>query len=164
MKLTKELFEDVIAYIFAEPGAMGAGGDIECLKLSGEPFFFSYLDEESNWKLVKENFEGINGCKFNGPHRDVVNSANILCLGSFDDEIVTTIKEGWREVCFDAGNHFVCKAEYADAFAKFFDGMEGYEIICDGFRKIQNEKFIETLGFGEKTNEITNYNTKLVSE
>lgn len=149
MKLTRELFEDVIAYIFAEPGAMGAGGCIECLRLSGELFFFSYLDEESNWELVKENFEGINGCKFNGPHRNVAYSANLLCIGGSDDEIVTTIKEGWREVCFDVGNHFVCKAEYADAFVKSFDGMEGYEIICDGFRKIHNEKLIETLGVGE---------------
>lgn len=40
MKLTKELFKDVIAYIFAEPGAMGAGGCIECLRLSGELFSF----------------------------------------------------------------------------------------------------------------------------
>ena len=54
------------------------------------------------------------------------------------------------QVYFDVGNHFVCKEEYADAFVKFFDGMEGYEIICDGFRKIQNEKFIETLVVGEK--------------
>lgn len=33
MKLTKNLFEDVVAYIFAEPGAMGAAGSIECLKV-----------------------------------------------------------------------------------------------------------------------------------
>ena len=38
MKLTKNLFEDVVAYIFAEPGAMGAAGSIECLKSNGESF------------------------------------------------------------------------------------------------------------------------------
>ena len=49
MKLTKELFEDVVAYIFAEPGAMGASGVIECLKATGEIFNICYLDEETNW-------------------------------------------------------------------------------------------------------------------
>ena len=150
MKLSKELFEDVIAYIFAEPGAMGAGGCIECLTSNGDTFFFSYLDEETNWELVKENFEGINGCKFNGPYRNAHFSANLICIGGSDDEIITTIKEGWREGCFDVGNHFVCKEEYANAFIEFFEGMKGYEIICDGIRKIQKEKFVEKLGFVAK--------------
>lgn len=48
MKLTKNLFEDVVAYIFAEPGAMGAAGSIECLKSNGESFIFFYIDEETN--------------------------------------------------------------------------------------------------------------------
>ena len=43
MKLTKNLFEDVVAYIFAEPGAMGAAGSIECLKSNGESFIFFYI-------------------------------------------------------------------------------------------------------------------------
>lgn len=32
MELTKTLFEDVVAYMISEPGAMGAAGRIECLK------------------------------------------------------------------------------------------------------------------------------------
>ena len=149
MKLTKELFEDVVAYIFAEPGAMGASGVIECLKATGEIFNVCYLDEETNWELVKENFKAINGCKFNGPHRKAFYSANVLVIGG-DDDIVTTINDGWREICFDCGNHFVCKEEYARGFIKFFDGMEGYQIICEGMKKIQDEHFVKKLDSIEK--------------
>lgn len=53
MKLTKNLFEDVVAYIFAEPGAMGAAGSIECLKSNGESFIFFYIDEETNCRKQK---------------------------------------------------------------------------------------------------------------
>ena len=85
MKLTKQLFEDVIAYIFAEPGAMGASGVIECLKVTGETFKVCYLDEKTNWKLVKENFDAINGCKFNGPHpiktlMKLMEMPNAICI------------------------------------------------------------------------------------
>ena len=38
MKLEKDLFDDVIAYIIGEPGAMGANGIIECLNSTGEVF------------------------------------------------------------------------------------------------------------------------------
>lgn len=144
MKLSKELFEDVVAYIFAEPGAMGAGGEIECLKATGETFNVCYLNEETNWKLVKENFKAINGCRFNGPHRKAFYSANVLVFGG-DEDIVTTINDGWREICFDCGNHFVCKEEYARGFIKFFEGMDGCQIICEGMKKIQDEHFIEKL-------------------
>ena len=97
MKLTKELFENVIAYIISEPGAMGAGGYIECLNSNGDTFSVCSLDEATGWEKIKENFEGINGCKFNGPHRNAFYSANVLAIGRNDD-IVTTIKEGWRDM------------------------------------------------------------------
>ena len=144
MKLTKELFENVIAYIFSEPGAMGAGGYIKCLNSNGDTFSVCYLDETTGWEKIKENFEGINGCKFNGPHRNAFYSANVLAIGRNDD-IVTTIKEGWREICFDCGHHFVCKEEYASGFIDFFEGMESYEIILYGMDKITKANFVDVL-------------------
>lgn len=58
----------------------------------------------------------------------------------------TTVKRTpWREICFDCGNHFICKEEYAHGFIEFFMGMEGYQIICDGMEKIKKEKFYEKL-------------------
>ena len=144
MKLEKDLFDDVIAYIIGEPGAMGANGIIECLNSTGEVFHICYLDEETSWEKIKKCFDGINGCKFNGPDRKSFFSTNILVLGG-DYDIVTTIKEGWREICFDCGNHFVCKEEYAHGFIEFFMGLEGYQIICDGMEKIKKEKFCEKL-------------------
>lgn len=144
MKLTKELFEDVIAYIFSEPGAMGAGGYVKCLNSNGDTFYVCYLDEETSWEVLKENFDGINGCSFNGPHRNAFYSANVFVLGGNDD-VVTTIKEGWREICFDCGNHFVCKEEYARGFIDFFEGMEDFEIICEGMGKIKEANFVDQL-------------------
>ena len=144
MKLSKKMFKDVVAYIFSEPGAMGLNGTIECLKASGEIFRISYLDEETNWNVVKENFEGMNECIFNGPHPNVVYSGNVMAIGR-NNNIVTTINEGWREICFDAGNHFVCKEEYARGFIDFFKGMESYEIVCDGMRKIKEANFMDSL-------------------
>lgn len=144
MKLTKNLFEDVVTYIFAEPGAMGAAGSIECLKSNGESFIFFYIDEETNWQKTKECFDGINGCKFNGPHPKTFYKESLLSLGG-NDEIVTKIKPGWKEIAFDAGNHFVCKKEYSRGFIDFFSGMKPYEIIVDGMNKIKKEHFYEKL-------------------
>ena len=61
-EIDKRIVWSCYCLYFSEPGAMGAGGCFEWLRLSGEPFFFSYIDEESKWELVKEDFEGINGC------------------------------------------------------------------------------------------------------
>lgn len=95
MKLEKDLFDDFIAYIIGEPGAMGANGIIECLNSTGEVFHICYLDEETSWEKIKECFDGINGCKFNGPDRKSFFSTNILVLG--DDDIVTTIRRSYGD-------------------------------------------------------------------
>lgn len=144
MKLTKELFENVIAYVFSEPGAMGAGGFIECLNSDGDMFSVCYLSEETSWEKIKANFDGINACRFNGPHKNAFYSSSVLRLGGNDD-VITTIKEGWREVCFDCGHHFVCKEEYARVFIDFFEGMSGCEIICEGMEKIKEANLVEQL-------------------
>ena len=99
MKLEKDLFDDVIAYIIGEPGAMGANGIIECLNSTGEVFHICYLDEETSWEKIKECFDGING--FNGPDRKSFFSTNILVLG--DDDIVTTIKEAIQDFGGEGG-------------------------------------------------------------
>lgn len=67
---------------------MGAAGSIECLKSNGESFIFFYIDEETNWQKTKECFDGINGCKFNGPHPKTFYKESLLSLGG-NDEIVT---------------------------------------------------------------------------
>lgn len=144
MELTKKLFEDVVAYIISEPGAMGAAGSIECLKKDGKIFSFSYLDEETSWEKTKECFDGINGCTFNGPHSKTFYKENLFIFGG-DDGIVTRIKPGWKEIAFDAGNHFVCKKVYSRGFIEFFTGMEPYKIILHGMNKIKKEHFYEKL-------------------
>lgn len=114
------------------------------LKKNGEVFSFSYLDEETNWEKTKECFDGINGCKFNGPHPKTFYKENLFVLGG-SDGIVTRIKPGWKEIAFDAGNHFVCKKVYSRGFIEFFMDMEPYKIILYGMDKIEKECFYEKL-------------------
>lgn len=82
--------------------------------------------------------------KFNGPHKDVFYSGECFRIGGSND-IVTTINNGWREICFDCGNHFICKEEYAQGFIDLFKGMECFEIICDGVETIQATNFADKL-------------------
>lgn len=58
MKLEKDLFDDVIAYIIGEPGAMGANGIIECLNSTGEVFHICYFDEETSWERLRSVLMG----------------------------------------------------------------------------------------------------------
>ena len=104
----------------------------------------SSLSESGSGQGISECFDGINGCKFNGPHPKTFYKESLLSLGG-NDEIVTKIKPGWKEIAFDAGNHFVCKKEYSRGFIEFFSGMKPYEIIVDGMNKIKKEHFYEKL-------------------
>ena len=142
MKLTKDLFKDVIAYIFSEPGAMGSPGDVEFINSDGTTFVVCYMSSESSWDNLKENFEEINRCKFNGPYKDALFYGDCIRIAGSND-IVTTINAGWRELCFDSGNHFVCKEEYVQIFIDLFMGMESYEIICNGVNMIQESNYFK---------------------
>lgn len=142
--IDNKTFENVIAYIFSELGAMGENGTIECLEKSGERFSVDYRNEETEWEKIKECWPAINGCKFNGPDEQASIIPFLIFLGT-DYGPCTHINDGWKEICFDCGNHFVVKEEFADKFLEFFKDMEGFMIICDGMDKIEEEKFVETL-------------------
>lgn len=137
MELNKQMFESVVAYVFAEPGAMGLHGTIECLNERGESFLINYLEEEDTWERLKECFEGVRGAKFNGPHKKAIFAPRVLVLGGSEDDPVTTAPDGWRFIAFDCGNHFVCREEYARGFIDLFMGMEPTDIILHGFEKVR---------------------------
>lgn len=58
MKLEKDLFDDVIAYIIGEPGAMGANGIIECLNSTGKYFIFVILTKKQVGKRLRSVLMG----------------------------------------------------------------------------------------------------------
>ena len=69
MKLTDELFNDVIVYRISELGAMGPNGSLTILKKNGETFEFDYLSDKTPWEEIKRCFPGINAVSYT--HLDV---------------------------------------------------------------------------------------------
>ena len=66
-KLTKEMFQEVIAFFVSEWGAMGPNGTMGFYTRSGEYFQVNYLSEETPYQKVKEYFPALQGCCWNGP-------------------------------------------------------------------------------------------------
>ena len=64
-KLTKEMFQDVIAFFVSEWGAMGPNGTMGFYTRSGEYFQVNYLSEETPYQKVKEYFPALQGCCWN---------------------------------------------------------------------------------------------------
>ena len=112
MKLTKELFHDVVAFVFSEPGAMGCAGTIRFLRANGQSFFIDYL-EGNTWSLLKETFSGVKEAVFNGPNPLTPYVANVFVLGGSPDDPKPKNAEGWHEIAFDCGNHMSVRREYA---------------------------------------------------
>lgn len=100
MKLTKELFHDVVAFVFSEPGAMGCAGTIRFLRANGQSFFIDYL-EGNTWSLLKETFSGVKEAVFNGPNPLTPYVANVFALGGSPDDPKPKNAEGWHEIAFD---------------------------------------------------------------
>lgn len=144
MKLTKELFHDVVAFVFSEPGAMGCAGTIRFLRANGQSFFIDYL-EGNTWSLLKETFSGVKEAVFNGPNPLTPYVANVFALGGSPDDPKPKNAEGWHEIAFDCGNHMSVRREYARGFINLFAGKEPTEIILDGFDIIRKEKALGRL-------------------
>lgn len=152
MELTKELFKDIIAYRLSEPGAMGPARTIEFLKRTGESFEIDYGQEETSWEKVKENFEEINGCIFNGPMKNEVASSNTIIIGMSENEenAYTKIRPGWKHFYLDFGNHLVVKNEYYLEFRDIFKGVENIDRTFDWIKIIHKTDFFKRIDLIEK--------------
>ena len=78
--MNKEMFIDVFVFAFSEPGAMGAGGYIECITEKGVKFDISYLSDETPWNEVKNCFPMLRECYFNGPMKNRPNSTQEIVI------------------------------------------------------------------------------------
>lgn len=133
MKLTKELFEDVIVYRISELGAMGPAYTLECLKMNGEHFVLNYISDKTPWEEIKKNFPGINGCKFNGPVREE------------ESEVSTRVNSGWKHMWLGYGNHLVCKEELYSELKEIFKDMDNCDITFDLVEKLHEVGFTDHL-------------------
>ena len=145
MKLSEELFEDVIVYMMSEIGAMGPNGTLTCLKKDGKCFELNYLSEQTPWEEIKKNFKGINGCRFDGPMKEERFWVREMVIGGADDE-GTTINPGWKHIYLEFGNHIVCKEEYFREIRRLFTGVDNNSRITFEWIEILNqENFIQRL-------------------
>ena len=82
-----------------------------------------WLQENMGKNEAEEIFGDINGCEFDGPN--------------------SIIKEGWQEICYYEGYHFVCKDEYAEKFREFFDGWNSSRIVINGIYDIAKSNIVK---------------------
>ena len=119
-KITSDLFEDVIIYTIAEPGAMGVAKLMEFVGKNGNCFSFIYGDEIS-YSDVKECFPVLNDCFWNGPMEGENTDGEIIFFTTDNkkNNNSTKVPEGWQHIYTGFGNHLVVKEEFYPTFSKY---------------------------------------------
>ena len=138
--MLSELKNNIAAYLLSEPLAMG-NVCIGCVSLtlitrSGE-HLIADINPGEGWEEFKKVFAGVRDCVFNGPCKDTEFGTTGVALGASEDYLSTKIRSGWKEICFEYGNHFVCREEYADLFEGIFGAMGPDDIIFDVLERIK---------------------------
>lgn len=146
-RLTKEMFENIVAFSFSEPGAMGPN-DMSFYTRNGESFTVEYLSHETPYELLKELFPILQQCYWNGPMRGDRLSSNMIIIDSLAENRGTCIPEGFKHLYLDFGNHLVIKEEYYDEVKGILAGKSNCEITFNW------TDFLEEAKFSKKMDEI----------
>ena len=147
-KLTKEMFDGVIAFSFSEVGAMGPRGTMGFYTKSGKHFQVDYLSKETAYKKVKECFPTLKGCYWNGPMKNEFASLSTIVIGA-DSSESTRISEGYKHLYLDMGNHLCVQKELFRYVKNLFGDMRNSEITFAW------EKILENAKIEEKVDDIT---------
>lgn len=126
--LTKEMFENIAAFSFSEPGAMGANGTMTFYKETGESFTINYLSEETPYSEIKELFPALKECYWNGPMRTDPAALRTIVIGGSPDDKETSIPKGWRHIYLDFGNHLTVKQEMYSFMKDLFKEKDNCEV------------------------------------
>ena len=159
-KLTKEMFQDVIAFFVSEWGAMGPNGTMGFYTRSGEYFQVNYLSEETPYQKVKEYFPALQGCCWNGPMKTDRAFPFTIVIGDDAGES-TRIPDGYRHIYLDMGNHLCVREELFGYVKKFFQDKENVELTF-GWQDILAEAKIEEKG-GKVTGSVTSKTDYLIN-
>ena len=131
-KITPGLFDDIIAYTVAEPGAMGLPSTMEFISNKGEHFLISF--DDIPFAEIKKAFTSaaLHECFFNGPKKyDETEGEVVLYLNDErKNNRETRVAPGWHHVYMGAGNHLVIKEEYYCLFDKCMQDKSPSEIYC----------------------------------
>ena len=87
---------DIVAFLFAQPGAMGEPGGIEIIDEQGRFYHTNYCWEGISYEHLCEVVPALKGCKFE-------------VLGH-------QAPQGWEAVYLGMGNHLTIKADYYHQF------------------------------------------------
>ena len=119
--MNKEMFNDVFVFAFSEPGAMGAGGYIDCITDKGERFSICYLSEETPWDDVKSCFPILGECCFNGPMKNRPSSTPeiVIYLDDKNMDKETKVALGWKHIYMGFGNHLVIREDHFIAYFEY---------------------------------------------
>lgn len=134
--LEREMFKDIVAFTFSEPGAMGANGMMTFYRKNGESFTVNYLSNETPYGKIKELFPELKECYWNGPMRKEPAAFKTIVIGGSPDDKETTIPKGWRHIYLDFGNHLTVKAEIYAFVKVLFRNEENCNILVNWTRML----------------------------
>lgn len=126
--LKKEMFENVAAFSFSEPGAMGANGTMTFYRETGESFTINYLSEETPYSEIKELFPVLKECYWNGSMRAESAALRTIVIGGSPEDKETCIPKDWRHIYLDFGNHLTVKRGVYRFVKDLFEEKENCEI------------------------------------
>lgn len=109
--LTKEMFENIVAISFSEPGAMGANGDMTFYRESGDCFTINVLSNATSYSKVKEMFPVLKDYYWNEPMITESAAMRTIVIGGSSDDKETCIAKGWRHIYLDFAHHPTVKQE-----------------------------------------------------
>lgn len=143
-KITKDMFQDVIAFSFSEVGAMGLNGTVGVFTKSGEHFIVNYLSENTPYEKLKECFPALQGCYWNGPMKNERASLLTYVIGG-NAEKSTVIPEGYKHMYLDVGNHLCIKEELYGYAKNLFRGKENHEITFEWQELLAKSDIVEKM-------------------
>lgn len=132
-KITPGLFDNIIAYTVAEPGAMGFSNSMEIVDDKGKYFVISF--DEIPFASVKKFFPALADCIFNGPMPgETVEDGEIVIYPNNNDDKncrrTTRDAKGWKHIYIGAGNHLIIKEEIFPLLAKYIQNKSPSEIYA----------------------------------
>lgn len=124
MELNKKLFEDVVIYSMAEPGAMGAYGMMAFVTETGEMFDLNYFDDDTKYSKIKDNFPALKDCYWNGPMAEQKRNGVIFYGDNPDSCKHTEITKGWKHIYMGFGNHLVVREDKYEVFLNAINDLK----------------------------------------
>lgn len=140
VSLNDVAYDKVIAYMVAEPRAMGSEAVIEFVTEDGSSLWMPYLEEETDYQKIKERFSALRDCFWNGPMRNEKSgTAEIVVFMDDDGKNAqhTRVTEGWNHVYAGFGKHVVIREDYWERFSQAIQGLSEVEIFCSWEEKVQ---------------------------